>query len=153
MQNDNNTEASAQYRAQFINHPDFMPKFTEAMRGVKYPQKEIPKEMRKLLTYALAERSFVSLNCPVSQYQELVQALPEQMSFATLQKAVNIILNHAPKYKMLFLFASTVIPKMEKMRTNIDQIIAPKREAVIDDLVKLQKEIDAQERAKKSIIH
>jgi len=148
----NNAAATQQYRNQFLNHPDFMPKFSEAMRGVTYPVKEIHKDMRGWLLLALMKRSFPSLQCPLSQYQEMVEMDPKNMSFPTLQKACNIILNHEPG-DAICEWANVVIPEMEKMRVNIDQIISPKREKVIDELVKLQKEIDAQERAKKSIIH
>lgn len=128
-------------REQYIQHPDFIGKFSEQMEGIVLPADKIPVDFSIWLNIAIGYISFPSLKIPFSEYENIINLQLDQLSFGILQKCADIIFHSTPnEHKWLLHQHNQMLSEIIVMKNEMLDLIAPVREKVIDELVEQEKQ-------------
>ncbi len=142
-------------RESYTTHPLFADKMIHELNReeVVFPAADIPDNFKSWLLMALSDIPFPNLRMATGTYWKLIHKAPDELTFGTLQKAVDIIWNSKPdtwkpEFKGELVSTNQSILQdhyekmlaINKMRMACDAIIAPIREKVIDELIEITKE-------------
>lgn len=85
-------------RENYLQHPEFNKRFSEAMEGVTFPAESVMVGFDEYLKRALQHISFTTLRMPLPLYCDLIGLPSYKFSFGILQKATDIIYNSTPEH-------------------------------------------------------
>ena len=128
-------------REQYIQHPEFMGKFSEAMDGIVFPPDKIPGDFAVWLDASLEYISFPSLKIPFVEYENIIHLQPGQLSFGILQKCADIIFHSTPdEHKWLAAQHKKMLSEIIELKNAMMDLIEPVREKIIDELMEQEKQ-------------
>jgi hypothetical protein len=133
-------------REEYKLHPEYINEFVKALDGAEIVGIDIPEEFHSWVLIAMVKLPFPSLRMSIGVYDKLIQTAPVTWSFGVLEKATSLVFESVPQaigniqhgyveYIKSLCKHSDKIKACGKLRHAFEEIKAPIREKVIDELI------------------